>query len=75
MTEKEILDLVEEDEWMMDILRRAESLRLKDWAVAGGLIRGKVWNALHGVSTERVDTADIDVAYFDSRGNDQNLDE
>src|SRR3989344_341827 len=42
MTEKDILDLIKIDKWMMDILRVAEKLNLPDWIIGAGFIRNKV---------------------------------
>lgn len=66
MTERDILLLVENDPWMMEILRAAESLYLPDWMIGAGFLRNKVWDELHGYQKEVVDTADIDLIYFDS---------
>lgn len=65
-TEADIIRIVEEDEWMMDILRHAESLRLPDWWVCAGFVRSKIWDTLHGFAT-RTPLPDVDVIYFDSR--------
>ena len=64
MTEKEILELIKKDEWMMSILRTARSLNLPDWIIGAGFVRNKVWDHLHGY-TERTPLADIDLIYFD----------
>ncbi|CAM3392131.1 nucleotidyltransferase family protein [Aeromicrobium ponti] len=63
-TEKDIANLVREDEWMMDILYAAHSLNLPDWWVCAGFIRAKVWDVLHGF-TKRTHLPDVDVIYFD----------
>lgn len=64
MTEKEILKMVSEDGWMMDILRVVRDLNLPDWWIGAGFVRGKVWDVLHGY-TKRTPLPDIDVIYFD----------
>jgi len=74
MTEQEILNLIASDEWMMNILRVAAGLRLPDWAIGAGFVRNKVWDRLHGYSRPGVDTADIDLVYFDPGGNDEEAD-
>src|SRR3989338_2984476 len=74
MTEQDILNLVNADKWMMDILHIAEKLNLPDWAIGAGFIRNKVWDCLHGISRDRVDTAYIDLIYFDPNGNDESDD-
>lgn len=40
--EKEIIQLIKEDEWMMDILRAVKSLHLPDWWVCAGFVRSKI---------------------------------
>lgn len=63
--EKDLLRLVQEDIWMMDILKTASSLHLPDWWVCAGFVRSKIWDAQHGYR-ERTPLADIDFIYFDS---------
>ena len=75
MTEKDILKLISDDKWMMNILRVAEKLNLSDWVVGAGFVRNKVWDYLHGYSRPHVDTADIDLVYFDPNKKDQKEDE
>jgi uncharacterized protein len=62
--EKDIIQLIKEDEWMMDILRAVKSLNLPDWWVCAGFVRSKIWDVLHGFK-ERTPIPDIDVIYFD----------
>ncbi|WP_174615291.1 nucleotidyltransferase family protein [Virgibacillus ihumii] len=62
--EKDILIVINEDDWMMDILTTAKSLNLPDWWVCAGFVRSKIWDILHGYS-ERTPMPDIDVIYFD----------
>ncbi|MCM3746952.1 nucleotidyltransferase family protein [Paenibacillus pasadenensis] len=62
--ESDILEFVRQDEWMMDILRTAQSLELPDWLVCAGFVRSKIWDVLHGF-TARTPLGDIDVVYFD----------
>lgn len=69
-TEKDILDLIKNDKWMMDILKAARSLNLPDWWVCAGFVRSKIWDILHKMK-ERTPIPDIDVIYFDPN----NLDE
>ncbi|MFC5602262.1 nucleotidyltransferase family protein [Sporosarcina koreensis] len=62
--EEDVIRLVSEDEWMMDILRRTQSLNLPDWWVCAGFVRSKIWDVLHEFD-ERTPLPDIDVIYFD----------
>lgn len=62
--EDEITTLIDEDDWMMEILKAAKSLNLSDWWICAGFVRSKVWDILHGFSV-RTPIPDIDVIYFD----------
>lgn len=68
--EADIIQLVNEDEWMIGVLRAAQALQLPDWWICAGFIRSKIWDELHGFP-ERTATPDVDVIYFDE----SNLDE
>lgn len=59
-----LVDLIKADPWMMSILRTARSLAMPDWCIAGGFVRAKVWDHLHGY-TDKTQPSDIDVLYFD----------
>ena len=65
MTEKDIMALIEKDEWMMSVLRVARDLNLPDWMIGAGFVRNKVWDYLHGFDNKEVQTRDIDLIYFD----------
>jgi len=65
-TEQDILDLVAQDEWMMEVLREVRKLDLPDWWIGAGFIRNKVWDVLHGYQ-QRTPLNDIDVIYFDPK--------
>lgn len=66
-TKKDIVDLIQNDKWMMDILEQARKLNLPDWWIGAGFVRSKVWDILHGykVRTPMSKASDIDVIYFD----------
>ncbi|MEH6889266.1 nucleotidyltransferase family protein [Bacillus sp. JJ864] len=64
--EQDIIQLVKEDPWMMDILHTAKQLQLPDWWVCAGFVRSKIWDTLHGFE-ERTPFPDIDVVYFDAK--------
>ena len=59
---------------MMGVLRMAETLNLPDWMIGAGFVRNKVWDHLHGYSKPQVDTADVDLVYFDPKRNDEEAD-
>ncbi|WP_449354901.1 nucleotidyltransferase family protein [Virgibacillus natechei] len=61
---EKIISLINEDEWMMDILRSAKLLHLPDWWICAGFVRSKIWDTLHNFS-ERTPLQDIDVIYFE----------
>lgn len=63
INEEEIVSLIREDKWMMEILESAKSLNLPDWWICAGFIRSKVWDVLHDFSV-RTTIPDIDVIYF-----------
>jgi hypothetical protein len=63
--EEDIIQLVREDSWMMDLLKTAQSLQLPDWWICAGFVRSKLWDVIHGFS-ERTPLPDIDLIYFDS---------
>jgi uncharacterized protein len=74
MTEQDIINLIKEDKWMIDILHTAEKLNLPDWMIGAGFVRNKVWDYLHGYKNEKVPTKDIDLIYFDRNNIDENKD-
>lgn len=62
--EKDVLELIEQDEWMMELLRAVNKLDLPDCWVCAGVVRSKIWDTLHGF-TERTLLQDVDVIYYD----------
>ncbi len=65
MNDSDILDLIRADPWMMRVLHAAAGLNLPDWMIGAGFVRNKVWDHLHGFANAEVQTADIDLIYFD----------
>ncbi|WP_339249319.1 nucleotidyltransferase family protein [Sporosarcina sp. FSL W8-0480] len=63
-SEKDIIRVIQEDTWMMEILKCVQSLDLPDWWVCAGFVRTKIWDTLYGYE-ERTPLPDIDVIYFD----------
>jgi hypothetical protein len=74
MNEQDILTLIKNDSWMMEVLGIARSLGLPDWMIGAGFVRNKMWDHLHGY-TDRTPLADIDLVYYDPDGNDEKTDE
>lgn len=62
--EADILELLRNDVWRMEVLRAVRSLGLPDWWVAAGFVRTKVWDAIYAKSESGL--PDIDIIYFDS---------
>jgi len=71
-TENDIIALIEQDEWMMEIIRQAKSLELPDWWVCAGFVRNKIWDTLHGYR-ERTPLSDVDVVYYDASQLDESI--
>jgi len=71
-TEEDIMKLIKEDVWMMDILNTAKTLQLPDWWICAGFVRSKIWDNLHGFE-ERTRLDDIDVIYFDPANLDESI--
>ncbi|WP_406687072.1 nucleotidyltransferase family protein [Rossellomorea vietnamensis] len=69
-SEHDILELVEQDPWMMEVLKTAHKLHLPDWWICAGFVRTKVWDTMHGYS-QKTNLPDIDVVYFDASNTDE----
>lgn len=64
MQESGIVTLIESDPWMMSVIQAAGRLGLPDWMIGAGFVRNRVWDHLQGIRRPVVDTADIDLIYF-----------
>ncbi|CAM1341923.1 nucleotidyltransferase family protein [Tenacibaculum amylolyticum] len=62
--ENQLIQIIENDAWMMHILKIIRELDLNDSWIGAGFIRNKVWDKLH--NKNRTVLNDIDVIYFDS---------
>ncbi|WP_422124593.1 nucleotidyltransferase family protein [Planococcus sp. X10-3] len=69
-SKNDVLMAIAKDEWMLDVIRTVETLKLPDWWICAGFVRSKVWDSLHDYA-ERTQLGDIDVIYYDK----DNLDE
>lgn len=56
--------VIRRDAWRMNCLRAAAAMRLPDWYIAAGFLRGAIWDALHDVTTV-TPVNDVDVVYYD----------
>lgn len=69
MNEKEsrlqIIKLIQNHPYHYDILKAAETLKLKDWCIGAGFIRNLVWDFVFGKTTP-TKINDIDLVYYDS---------
>lgn len=63
--EKQLVDIVTNNNDLMMILRTVRDLNLKNWAVGAGMLRDIVWSKLHNYSISSF--KDIDVVYFDDQ--------
>ncbi|WP_446936186.1 nucleotidyltransferase family protein [Lysinibacillus fusiformis] len=64
-TEKDLINLIAADDWMMNVLEAVEKVHLPDCWVCAGFIRSKVWDYIYE-KEDRTPVADIDVIYYDS---------
>ncbi len=69
-TEQDIIRLIENDEWMMNVLQMAKSLELPDWWVCAGFVRPKIWDTLHDYEAKTA-MPDVDLIYYDSLHQDE----
>ncbi|WP_371932607.1 nucleotidyltransferase family protein [Bacillus carboniphilus] len=69
-SENDIIQLVEKDQWMMDIIRSVKRLQLPDWWICAGFVRSKIWDVQQGF-TERTKLPDVDVIYYDKSNTDE----
>ncbi|PZD94596.1 hypothetical protein DNH61_16665 [Paenibacillus sambharensis] len=67
---EELIKRIEEDEWMMEALRAAASLRLPDWWICAGFVRSKIWDVQLGCPS-RTPLPDVDVIYYDPSDTDE----
>ncbi|TCJ84286.1 UNVERIFIED_ORG: hypothetical protein EDC93_102994 [Bacillus cereus] len=69
-TEQDIIRLIENDEWMMNVLQMAKSLNLPDWWICAGFVRSKIWDTLHNYEAKTA-MPDVDVIYYYSLRKDE----
>ncbi|MDA2338779.1 nucleotidyltransferase family protein [Bacillus cereus] len=69
-TEQDIIRLIENDEWMMNVLQMAKSLELPDWWICAGFVRSKIWDTLHDYEAKTA-MPDVDVIYYNSLHQDE----
>lgn len=72
MNKEDISKLVEQDAWMMRILKIAYNLHLPDCWIGAGFLRNKVWDYLHHYQ-DRTPLNDVDIVYFDPKNLDESV--
>lgn len=60
--EKQLIEIIKNDNYILTILKIVEKLNLNDTWICAGIIRNKVWDNLNSTDTP---INDIDVIYFD----------
>lgn len=60
---RELQRIIQDDPWMIDILKTVRNLELNDCWIGAGFVRNKVWDVKHGKT--RTPLNDIDVIHFD----------
>ncbi len=63
--EEDLIKIIREQDWLMELLQATRELDLPDWYIAAGAIRNTVWNVRHGFPAQN-NQQDVDVVYFDS---------
>lgn len=71
-TEEDIIKIIQQDKWMMELLKITSSLNLPDWWICAGFVRSKIWDVLHNFN-ERTPIPDIDVIYYDPTNIDEKV--
>ncbi len=61
--ENKLIEIIENDEWMTDVLKIVRDLNLHDCWIGAGFVRNKIWDKKHGKN--RTELNDIDIIYFD----------
>jgi hypothetical protein len=62
--EKELIEIIQNDIWMIDVLKIVRGLKLNDCWIGAGFVRNKIWDEKHG--KDRTELNDIDVIHFDT---------
>lgn len=72
--EHDLVQFIENDTFIMNALRAAQSLGLPQWFLGAGIIRNTVWDIQHG-RTPNYDYNDIDLGYYDFENQSDNEDQ
>jgi hypothetical protein len=68
--EERLIQLVRSSSTLMALLAAVRSLHLASWCIGAGVVRGLVWDHLHGFS-EPSHYDDVDVTYYDKTADEQ----
>lgn len=72
--EERLIRMVRSSSNLMALLAAVRSLHLQSWCIGAGVVRGLVWDHLHGFSQpSRYD--DVDVTYYDSSADEKQDDD
>lgn len=63
-SEKDIINFVQNNEYMMNALKVAADAKLPGWFIGAGFIRNTVWDLQHGY-VPSLDFNDLDLGYYD----------
>lgn len=66
VTAEDIKKIIQQDAWMMDVLRIVSEQNLPDWWIGAGFVRNTIWDHIHDYKV-RTPLNDIDVIYFDPK--------
>lgn len=70
--DRELIEIIARDSWMMEKLEIVRSLGLNDCWIGAGFVRNKIWDVKHGKNRSQLN--DLDVIYFDKTRNSENDD-
>lgn len=60
--ESQLISIIEEDTWMLELLKAVRDLELNDCWIGAGFVRNKIWDILHNKT--RTALNDVDVIHF-----------
>lgn len=64
MNERDIISIIENDEWMINFFRTVSHMQLPDWWICAGFVRSNIWDTLYDYAN-RTPLPDIVVIYCD----------
>ncbi|WP_272148796.1 nucleotidyltransferase family protein [Tenacibaculum aiptasiae] len=70
--ENKLIQIIENDAWMISILKTVRDLNLNDCWIGAGFVRNKIWDKKHGY--QRTKLNDIDIIHFDKTNSSKEYD-